>query len=431
MNIINKTRKKFVMLMMSIISIIIIGGLGAIYYITYNTQETNNRQRLDSFEEVRITENGTVVFGEDSTEAYVVERTLSDRGINFSMLVDESGEVLANFSNIDFKNTDIFQEAVDIALKTESYSKVELEGRIWQYAKSTSLSSVIMDWGQQIENTGGIYQIRFIDITQSQQTLKDLAVTLCIMGTILLVFFFFFSLFFSDRAIKPLIEVLEKQQQFVADASHELKTPVSIIKANCSVLYFNKDSTVQSQIEWVDGISIGADRMNNLIKGLITMAKIEGHSKINISEVYISDEVDEYLYMFDLRIREKSLKIEKNADIILQSDQEKVKQVLGIVIDNAIKYVNFEGTIKISAEDSRKFINIEIFNTGEIIPQNDLEKIFNRFYQVEGSRSHDGSYGLGLSIAKSVMEQLNGEILVRSIEGSGTSFILRFPKKLK
>ena len=433
MDMITRTRRRFMSLMMLVTAVIVVMALVTVYWITYNSQEVNNRRRLNSFEEIHVTENGTVSFGDHKADAYVVERTAIDIGSSFSMLVNSQGQLMSTFASKEnqAQEQELFQTAADIAWVGENYSKVELEGRMWQYAVSPAVANITMDDEQQLEKSDEIYHIRFVDITESRQMLGTLALTLGVIGALLLLFFFFFSLFFARRAIGPLTDVMERQQQFVADASHELKTPVSIIKANCSVLYANEESTIASQREWLDSIVIGSDRMTNLIQGLIVLAKIEGiDHEIIRSEISLGKEIDESLDMLDLMIRKKALTVEisHSADT-LWSDPDRVRQVVGIILDNAIKYSNDGGMMHISITQEKKWLCLSVSNTGDGIAKEDLEKIFNRFYRAQGARTPDGSYGLGLSIAQAVMRQLGGTITADSVLGESATFSLRFPKK--
>lgn len=425
---ITKTRRRFMLTMMLVTAIIIVAALVTVYLLTYNSQETNNQQRLNSFEEVSISANGTVSFNGESADAYIVERTFIDIGTSFSMLVDDNGQIIYNLTTEEGQTQEMLQTAADIAWQGENYSKVELEGRIWQYSVSPAVTRISTE--QQNEKNDKTYQIRFIDITESQQTLRTLAITLSAVGVLLLAFFFFFSLFFSKRAIRPLVEVMQKQRQFIADASHELKTPVSIIKANCSVLYANEESTILSQREWLDSIVTGADRMTDLIYGLIKLVKIEASDNVVIkSEVSLDKAIEENLDMLDLMIKEKSLNVEvSNCAEKIWSDSNRVSQAFNIVLDNAIKYANDGGIIKIAITQEKKWICLSVFNTGDGIEKECLDKIFDRFYRAEGARTQDGSFGLGLSIAYTIMRQLGGAIIAESVVGESATFKLRFPK---
>jgi len=437
MDMITKTRRRFMLLLMLVTTVILVAALVAVYWLTYSSQEANNRQRLNSFEEISVTENGQVTYGEDSSNAYVVEHTKPDIGTYFSLLVNQ-GQVQSTYTSIEDFPQDQYQTAADIAWQGKNYGKVELEGRMWQYCVSPSITKITTDSAQitadneqEGDNLDETCLIRFVDITESRQTLHSLALTLCVIGILLLIFFFFFSLFFSRRAIEPLTEVMEKQRQFVADASHELKTPVSIIKANCSVLYANEENTVASQKEWLNNIVTGTDRMSNLIQGLIALVKVEGtDNEIIKSEISIGKEIDESIDMLDLIIEGKSLTVETNhrAETIW-SDLDCFRQVLGIVLDNAIKYSNDGGIIRINVSQEKKWLCLSVFNTGDGIVKEDLDKIFNRFYRGEGARTANGSYGLGLSIAQTVMRRLGGSITAESVAGQSVTFKLRFPQK--
>ena len=134
--------------------------------------------------------------------------------------------------------------------------------------------------------------------------------------------------------------------------------------------------------------------------------------------------------MLDLRIEEKSLAVEIRCEgDTIWSDRDCIRQVLDVVLDNAIKYADDGGTIRISVVQEKKWCCLLVFNTGVGIKSEDLEKIFERFYRAEGARTQDGSYGLGLSIAQTVMYQLGGSITVESIPGKDATFILHLPRK--
>ena len=460
-DIIKKTRMRFMLAMLTAVVILIVSALLAIYFVMSGIQEANNRSRLNSFMGVRMVQVGqTISFTTmlQGTEAPPIHRNtlqgvglqgaevnlvLGDVGAHFSMIVNRRGEIYNIVTSVDLAD-ETFVEAANIALRGQSYRRAAFEGRVWQY----SITATPMQGGnitlhgehvtflpennnmRWVANELELYQIRFIDITESIQTLRSLALTLLMIGLVLFLMFFLFCLFFSRRAIKPLAEVMEKQKQFVADASHELKTPISIIKANCSALYAGENETILSQKEWLDNIAVGADRMTNLTQSLLTLAKLEDtDNEIIRSEVMLDQEVDELLSFLELAASDKAITIKKDYKIRspIISDNERIKQVIGIVLDNAIKYTNENGTIQITLSQEKGWKILSVFNTGAGIAKEDLGKIFDRFYRAQKERTHDGSYGLGLSIAQTIMQQLGGFIKAESIMGEGTTFILGFP----
>ena len=206
MDMITKTRRRFMSLMMLVTAVIVVMALVTVYWITYNSQEVNNRRRLNSFEEIRVTENGTISFGDHKADAYVVERTISDIGSSFSMLVNNQGQLISTFASEENRTgeQEFFQTAADIAWLGGNYSKVELEGRMWQCAVSPAVASITMDDEQQLEKSDEIYHIRFVDITESRQMLGTLALTLCVIGALLLLFFLLFQSVFRQAGNRTL-----------------------------------------------------------------------------------------------------------------------------------------------------------------------------------------------------------------------------------
>lgn len=135
------------------------------------------------------------------------------------------------------------------------------------------------------------------------------------------------------------------------------------------------------------------------------------------------------LAAMELMIQDKSLTIKENFGNTpaIQSDPDRIRQVINIVLDNAIKYTHHGGLIQIDISQEKKWVCLSVSNTGDGIAKEDLEKIFDRFYRAESARTSNGSHGLGLSIARTVMRQLGGSITAESVVGQSTTFTMRFP----
>ncbi|MFV0395941.1 MAG: sensor histidine kinase [Coprobacillaceae bacterium] len=428
MKTIKKTRRYFLKLMMSIISVIVIVALVAIYMLSYTNTEVNNNTRLSSLDEIRITSTDKNIDINDMfSDTALSEKESSDIGSHVVMVVNKE-DILYKVTSIKGLSDSVFDKAKELTIQGESEGKIEINDRIWQYNVSPAELDISGFDEVDVKQLDDCYGIRLIDITESQRSLQMLLVSLSIIGIILLLLFFFFCLYFSKRATKPMVDVLEQQQQFIADASHELKTPISIIKANCGVLQANMDETIESQKEWLDNIKSGTDRMTQLIQNLITVAKIEDDTELIQSRISLQEIVEEVLYPLDLLIQDKKLEITINniGDTTIYNDANLIHQVITIILDNAIKYSNSNGQINIVIKQEKKDISLAITNTGKGIPKEDINKIFHRFYRSEDARTQDGSYGLGLSIAATIMERINGKIIVDSIEDEWTTFTLRF-----
>ena len=206
--------------------------------------------------------------------------------------------------------------------------------------------------------------------------------------------------------VKPAIEALDKQKTFIADASHELKTPISVIMASAEALENDY------QEKWINNIKSESDRMNNLITNLLDLAKME-----NVVENFKVNNLSKIMKMscltFEGLVYEKNIKftVDVNENIDFLCDSEQMKQLIGILLDNAIKHSEENGEIKVSLYNAKNDIILEVSNKGKEIPKEEREKIFERFYRSDESRNRDENrYGLGLAIAKGIVESHDGKI---------------------
>ena len=224
--------------------------------------------------------------------------------------------------------------------------------------------------------------------------------------------------------IKPVKESFSKQKQFIADASHELKTPLSVIVASSEAI----DITNQNS-KWLKNIEYEANRMNLLISKLLDLAKSERMEEIVLVNNNLSKAVELSLLTFEGRAFEKDIKlsyeIEDNINILM--DEDSIKELVEILLDNAIKHSKKNGNIKVSLKKDSQ-VTLLVQNEGEPIPKGEEEKIFERFYRVDKSRNRkDNRYGLGLAIAKNIVLSHKGKIKASSLDGV-TTFQVTFKK---
>lgn len=224
--------------------------------------------------------------------------------------------------------------------------------------------------------------------------------------------------------IKPVKESFAKQKQFIADASHELKTPLSVIVASSEAI----DITNQNS-KWLKNIEYEANRMNLLISKLLDLAKSERMEEIVLVNNNLSKAVELSLLTFEGRAFEKNIKlsyeIEDNINILMYEDS--IKELVEILLDNAIKHSKKNGNIKVSLKKDSQ-VTLLVQNEGDPIPKGEEEKIFERFYRVDKSRNRkDNRYGLGLAIAKNIVLSHKGKIKASSLDGI-TTFQVTFKK---
>ncbi len=205
---------------------------------------------------------------------------------------------------------------------------------------------------------------------------------------------------FSFSVFEPIKENIAKQKQFVSNASHELKTPLAIISANSDVL----EKTTPNQ--WVDNIKNQCERLEIIVSDMLEMAKIDETKPKAVKEEFnLSDEIIKTTLPFDSLAFEKGkmLDLDVPNDILYKGDKESVKKILNILLDNAVKYASKDGLIKVSLSKKNGRYILSVYNTGSAVPSEQANKIFERFYRFENSRSREtGGSGLGLAIAKDI-----------------------------
>lgn len=228
----------------------------------------------------------------------------------------------------------------------------------------------------------------------------------------------------SKTIVKPVEETMEKQKQFISDASHELKTPLAVIEANADVL----ESEVGKN-KWLQYIQKETESMNKLVNDLLVLAKAEDNIAKEYKEFDLSKEVEMITSVFESMAYEKGVKlnivIQKN--INFKGDKEDIRHILGVLVDNAIKHTEKNKKVTVELEKEKNEIKLQVKNEGKPIPKEEQEKIFERFYRVDKARNrNEKRYGLGLAIAKQTVEKYKGTITVNCSEGI-TIFIVKIP----
>lgn len=211
----------------------------------------------------------------------------------------------------------------------------------------------------------------------------------------------------------------EKQEQFVSNASHELKTPLTVIEAYADLLKRRGKKAPELFEESVEAIHSEAHRMRGLIEQLLLLAKHDEQWKIEIAEVSLTTLIEDIINSFRAGFQ-REIYFETKDQISVKTDSQKLKQLLYILMDNARKYS--DGPIQLSLRTQHRQVIIEVIDNGIGIPKEELPKIFDRFYRVDQSRARmSGGFGLGLSLAKELAHAIGADLNVNSVEGVGTT----------
>lgn len=237
------------------------------------------------------------------------------------------------------------------------------------------------------------------------------------------------SLVLSKIAVAPIEKAWQKQLDFTADASHELRTPLAVIRTNLELIMDCKEESVESQMKWLNNIDTESKRMTNLIDDLLTLSRADtDRQQFEYSEFFLCQAVNEAVRAFEGNAKEKEicLHVQMKHDILFYGDRKRIKQVLMILLDNAIWYSG-ASDIVISIMQQKKSIEISVHDNGCGIEKEHFEHLFDRFYRVAETRNKnpDGA-GLGLAIAKWIVEGHGGKIRVESVVEKGTEFEMIF-----
>lgn len=236
---------------------------------------------------------------------------------------------------------------------------------------------------------------------------NDLIYSLLIMLIFILISFFC-SKYITKWITKPAEDSFEKQKNFIADASHELKTPLSVIIASSDALL-----QMPNEKKWIKNIQEESKRMNSLISNLLKLASTENASSFDFKLQNLSNIVELSVLTFEGRAFENNIKLnfKIQPDIMFVLDENSIKQLIEILLDNALKHTQDSHDINLKLIKENKQIVLEVVNYGEEIPKGHEKDIFERFYRADKSRGFkDNRFGLGLSIAKNIVEQHKGNI---------------------
>lgn len=239
--------------------------------------------------------------------------------------------------------------------------------------------------------------------------------------------FFFISLGLSSMAVKPIETAWQKQEQFVADASHELKTPLTVIIANNNIVTAHKDETVAQQSQWLRSTAEEAETMRQLIDQMLMLAKSDsGGLVVQRCPVELSNLVEEQLLYLEPVAYERNVRLDAALapNVTLDSDPALLQHLVAILVENATKYSPPGEAVSIRLTKGHS-IRLSVHNFGPAIPEEDLPHIFDRFFRSDKARSSSG-YGLGLAIARSITGNLRGKLSVESSEETGTTFTVEF-----
>ncbi len=414
---VRRLRRKFVLTAMTALLIIVVLMISCILLIYFHQQDS----RADSTLQMLLDNDGTFPDmkdpsqpdnsggripgqgprGADFDAARAIEMPFETR--YFTVRLDADGNILS---------TDVDHIAAISSEDAESYAASAFSsGKTKGYLDGYKFADNVQD--------NGVTLIVFLDCNSSFSNLTQLFRISILIAGITLVLMLVLVEALSGNAVAPVVESLDKQKQFISDAGHELKTPLSVISANVDVLELTGEKN-----EWTKSIRNQVGRMTALVTNMLTLSRMDEakwkdlFSRVNFSKIAQST-ADTFRVV--AKSREKQYTISIQEDLHVFGEQRALEQLCTLLLDNAMKYSSEHGSIVISLTEDHKKARLEVSNTCDEIPSGNLDRLFDRFYRADSSRTRipansgsttatAGGFGIGLSAAREICESHGGEI---------------------
>lgn len=414
-----KTRRQFMLLNMLTITFFMVFSFAIIYITTRNDIYKQINTDIKNIE-VQYTQNLLNSLTGEKEYFGLNDNSLTN---SFYYVTDINGKLQINYQNLNEDNYDetinnINQAIIDNG-NTEGKVLYKNKYYMYKYTNNPVLKRIIV-----------------LDITDRIFTINNLVVNLILIGGIMLVVIFFISYFFTTKSIKPVEKAFVKQKQFISDASHELKTPLAILKTNLDILSGEQELELENN-KWLVNSQKEISVMTNLINRLLVLTRFEEGNEIGVfKKLNLSNLATEVILTMEGVAFEKLIMIDEEIEeeIYIQGNYDEIKSLLVILLDNGIKYCNEQGNIKISLNRENGNGSFIISNTGTVIDKEDCDLIFERFYRTNKERERkSSSFGLGLSIGKAICDK-HGFTIKAYPENNMTNFKISFkplPKEKK
>lgn len=411
-----KTRRRIVAAIMTVLALLWAGTMGVIYTSSYLETKKQNEQMLQTHAE-------EYTLFQAPKDSKPPDKPDSGKERNGK---PGAGPESPRFQLSSFYTVAVSYEGDILEVKNEPPT-VRTNGELEQFA------SEIIAGNKSTGTEGNLAFLKtdkeeytlvvFMDNTVAHEDAMTLLRYTLIFGSVALVLFFFISILLARNIVAPLEEGYLKQKQFISDAGHELKTPISVVSTNAELL-----SREIGDNQWLQNIQYENDRMGILVGQLLDLARTEGVAP-QLDSVDFSRLVAGEALPFESVAFEKDLTLHTNIaeGIYMEGNSAQLKQLVSILLDNAIRHNQAAGQVSLTLAKEHGLAKLSVINTGEAIPEQQREQIFERFYRMDSARnSEDNHYGLGLAIAKAIVTAHHGHIQVRCNQGL-VEFCASFP----
>lgn len=391
-----RLQKKFITVTMAILTVV----LFVIYFCSVIVTTIQNSN--DTYEKLRKNE---LVISVTKEEVVKIEETKFDKLRTFSVLIDSLGSEKKSYDSEVFSEEEIESYKQQIISSDKKTGRI---GHLYFIVVSNSDETLLMGIDRTVEDN------------TSDGVQKIILIFLAASWLLLLIVVYLLSSF----VVKPAKDALDKQKQFISDASHELKTPLAIVSADIQILQEDIKNN-----KWIESISDQSKRMSSLLHEMLTLTKLDEYEiPVNKTKFNLGKFVEQVSLSFETYIfeRGRTLKLEVEENCEVNEDKECLKKVLETLLENAIKYSEDKSEILVKLSRENNKLILELKNKGCKIKEKDKSRIFDRFYKQDESRKKDGSFGLGLAIVKRISDLNRWKISLDCEFDNYTKFTLNF-----
>ncbi len=403
---INKLKYKFILISMILVTSVLVFIVTAITFLTCNNQYKSTKEAL----RLAVSENAPYIDnGVDKPprmpDAFYAVYYIDNHSIT---------EIENHIGDIDDKTISTYID--DILNEQDAEGYIIKDGILFSRRYISSL-------------TNGCY-VAFSPISIIFETFEATLINSTLVASVALGILFLICRKLANVVTKPAEEAWNNQKRFIADASHDLKTPLTVIMANNEILMSHPDSTIESQQKWLESTKAEGEYMKSLVDRMLELAKSESLlENLELVETNISELTEGIVLQFEPVAFDSGVTINSRItpEIVLKTSSSELSRLIHILVDNAIKYSHEGNEVSVFLFYNKKDIELHVNNHGDIIDPDSLSHIFDRFYRTDVARTK-GGFGLGLSIAKNIAEALGGQISATSTPDCGTTFSVKFKR---
>ncbi|MEE0511504.1 MAG: HAMP domain-containing sensor histidine kinase [Peptococcaceae bacterium] len=401
-----QSKRKIVAAIMAVLALLFIATLAVIYTSSYAEVAASNRDMLARYAELFSLDRqpGDEPMIESETLNGPPEMTHSEKNAAFhlatfySVAISDDGAVLA----MDNDDGSVYDDAALQGYAETILASGKQQGEMAHLLYTTA-------------DKEGYTLVAFMDNTLMQQSMTTLFRNTIMFGGLMMVVLFFVAVYLAGKIVKPLEDSDRRQKQFISDAGHELKTPVSVIGANAELLA----REIGADNPWLSNICYENEKMGQLVAQLLALARAENRpaamKRLNFSRLVQGEALP-----FESVAFEKGLVLNCRIqeDLFINGEEGSLKQLVSIIVDNAIDHAQGEQEVVLTLQAAHNLAQLTVINGGAPIPEAQCTRLFERFYRLDAARHETGAhYGLGLAIAKAIVVAHKGQIQLQCRDG--------------